>query len=222
MNNKKISLGSAGAGLLAAFVASICCITPVFSFLAGISGIAATFSWMEPFRPYLIILTVGILGFAWYQKLKPGRSEEIECVCEEDEKPSFWQSRKFLVIVTVFAILMLVFPEYSYIFYPKSDHADIATLEKSTPGSAALETTASETALAYNTIDLTVKGMTCSGCEAHVNNAVSELEGVVEVRASYEKEDAVIKYDPGKVDQDQIVEAIHKTGYSVIKTAEKN
>ncbi|MEQ8679075.1 MAG: heavy metal transporter, partial [Cyclobacteriaceae bacterium] len=42
-----LSSKSAGAGLFAAIVASLCCITPVFSLLAGIGGIAATFSWME-------------------------------------------------------------------------------------------------------------------------------------------------------------------------------
>jgi len=71
-----------GAGLFAAFVASLCCVTPVFAFLAGIGGVASTFSWVEPFRPYLIGLTALLLGFAWYQKLKP--QWDPECTCEED------------------------------------------------------------------------------------------------------------------------------------------
>ena len=59
-----------GAGLLTAITASLCCITPVLALIAGTSGIASTFSWIEPFRPYLIGLTILVLGFAWYQKLK--------------------------------------------------------------------------------------------------------------------------------------------------------
>ena len=90
-------------GVLTAIAASLCCITPVLALVAGSSGIASSFSWMEPARPYLIGFTVLVLGFAWYQKLKPRTAEEIECDCEEDEKPSFWQSRNFLGIVTVFA-----------------------------------------------------------------------------------------------------------------------
>ncbi|HBQ61761.1 MAG TPA: heavy metal transporter, partial [Balneolaceae bacterium] len=43
-----------GAGLGVAFIASLCCITPVLAVLAGTSGIASTFSFMDPFRPYLI------------------------------------------------------------------------------------------------------------------------------------------------------------------------
>ena len=76
-----------GAGLLTAITASLCCITPVLALIAGTSGIASTFSWIEPFRPYLIGLTILVLGFAWYQKLKP--QKEIDCDCEMDEKTKF-------------------------------------------------------------------------------------------------------------------------------------
>jgi hypothetical protein len=107
-----------GAGLLTAITASLCCITPVLALIAGTSGIASTFSWIEPFRPYLIGLTILVLAFAWYQKLKP--QKEIDCECETDEKPKFIQSKKFLGIVTVFAIVMLAFPYYSGVFYPNT------------------------------------------------------------------------------------------------------
>ncbi|MDZ7715161.1 MAG: mercuric transporter MerT family protein [Balneolaceae bacterium] len=104
-----------GAGLIAAFVASLCCITPVVAFLAGIGGVASTFSWVEPFRPYLIGLTALLLGFAWYQKLKP--QWDPECACEEN--PSFWQTKSFLGIVTVVAALLLAFPYYLKRLFPE-------------------------------------------------------------------------------------------------------
>ena len=75
-----------GAGLLTAATASLCCITPVLALISGTTGLASTFSWMEPFRPYLIGITVLVLAFAWYQKLKPKTQEEIDCACYEDEK----------------------------------------------------------------------------------------------------------------------------------------
>ncbi len=104
----------AGAGILAAIAASVCCITPVLAVVAGIGGIASSLSWLEPFRPLFIGITVLVLGFAWYQQLKP--KKEIDCACDDDEKPSFWQSKKFLGIVTVLAILLLTFPYYANIF----------------------------------------------------------------------------------------------------------
>ena len=66
-----------GAGLLTAFAASLCCITPVLALVAGTSGLASSFSWLEPARPYFIGLTILVLGFAWYQMLKPKRKSIV-------------------------------------------------------------------------------------------------------------------------------------------------
>src|SRR5690625_7732599 len=80
MNKKNNRL--VGAGVLSAVAASLCCITPVLALISGASGVASTFSWMEPARPYLIGITVLVLGFAWYQKLKP-RTEIGRASCRE-------------------------------------------------------------------------------------------------------------------------------------------
>jgi len=206
---KQASLASksASAGLIAAIVASLCCITPVFSLLAGIGGIAATFSWMEPFRPYLVALTLGVLGFAWYLKLKPQTKEEMECACETDPRPSFWQSKRFLGIVTVFATLMLAFPSYSHLFYPKNDS-----------NSTILDDDQTQIKLA----DFKIKGMTCTGCEEHVKHAVSALDGVKEVSASYKNASAQVKYDASMIHLDQISEAINGTGFTVLEARSRN
>ncbi|CAH8281906.1 Heavy metal transporter (fragment) [Mariniflexile fucanivorans] len=86
--------------------------------IAGTRGIASTFTWIEPIRPFLLGITVFVLGFAWYQKLKPRTAEEIQCACEENEKQPFMQTKTFLGGVTVFAFLMMAFPYYAQIFYP--------------------------------------------------------------------------------------------------------
>ena len=65
-----------GAGVLTAIAASLCCITPVIALLAGGSSVAANFSWIEPARPYLIGLSIAVLTFAWYLKLKPTKTND--------------------------------------------------------------------------------------------------------------------------------------------------
>lgn len=207
MITNNLSSKSASAGLLTAIVASLCCITPVFSLLAGIGGIAATFSWMEPFRPYQITLTIGVLGFAWYQKLKPPTKEEIACACETDEKPSFWQSRKFLGIVTVFATLMLAFPGYAHMFYSNGGNPNVSFV------------TAQDTTKTHKII-LEVKGMTCTGCENHIEHEVGLLEGIKSVNASYPTGSATVEYFPSKIEKDEIINAVNKTGYKVIENQE--
>jgi copper chaperone CopZ len=185
-----------GAGILTAFAASLCCITPVLALIAGTSGLAASFSWLEPFRPYLIGLTILVLGFAWYQKLKP--QKEIDCDCETDEKPKFIQSRKFLGIVTVFAIVMLAFPYYSGIFYPNTEK-QIIVVDKSD----------------IKTTEFKISGMTCASCEEHVNHEVNKLNGIVNSKASYENGNAIVEFDKTKTNETEIENAINSTGYKV-------
>jgi len=191
-----------GAGLLTAITASLCCITPVLALLSGVSGIAATFSWMEPARPFLIALTIGVLGFAWYNILKPRTAEEIECACEEDEKPSFLQSKMFLGIVTIFAAVMLAFPSYSGIFFPENNVSKTIIIKENNIVEASL----------------TIKGMTCTGCEHSVNHALTSSEGVIEASSSYETGIASVKFDKSKISIDELATAVEKeTGYKVIE-----
>ena len=188
-----------GASLLTAIASSLCCITPVLALISGTSGIASTFYWLEPFRPYLIGFTILVLGFAWYQKLKP--KKEIDCDCETDEKPSFLQSKLFLGIVTIFAIVMTAFPHYSSVFYPKSEK-EIIVVDKAN----------------IQTINLEIKGMTCTSCEEHINHSVNQLNGIVNIKSSYENGNAEIEFDNSKTTIEEIEKAVNSTGYSVINT----
>lgn len=186
-----------GAGLLTAVSASLCCITPVLALIAGTSGVASAFSWIEPFRPYLIGLTILVLGFAWYQKLKP--KNEIDCGCEVEEKPKFLQTKLFLGMITVFALIMLAFPYYSGIFYPKTEKNIVL-----------VDTTD------IKITEYIINGMTCASCEEHVNHEVNRLKGIVNSSVSYEKGNAIIEFDKTKTDELEIEKAINSSGYIVI------
>ena len=197
-----------GAGVLTAITASLCCITPVLALIAGTSGIASTFSWIEPFRPYLIGLTILVLGFAWYQKLKP--QKEIDCECETDDLPAgkagktkFIQSKTFLGTVTLLAIIMLAFPYYSGIFYPNTEK-QIIIVDKSD----------------IKTTEFKISGMTCTGCEEHVNREINKLNGIVRSKASYENGNAIVEFDKTKTNETEIEKAINATGYKVTNKKE--
>lgn len=191
-----------GAGVLSSFTASICCITPVFALVAGTSGIASTFSWLESARPYFIAFTILTLGFAWYQILKPKR--EADCYCETPTKPKLIETKTFLCVLTAFAMLMLAFPSYSQIFYPK---------------------TGSQTVLVDNenlqTVEFSINGMTCASCEEHVNHEVNKLSGIISSTTSYDNGNAVIQFDSLKTNASEIETAINKTGYKVTERKEK-
>lgn len=192
-----------GVGILTAITASVCCITPILALIAGTSGIASTFSWMEPFRPYLIGLTIMILGLAWYQKLKPVK--EIDCECDTNEKQKFMQSKSFLGIVTAFAIVMLAFPYYSEIFYPNREK-QIIVVDK----------------LDIKTTEFKISGMTCASCEAHVNHEINKLDGIVNSTTSYKNGNAIIEFDKTKTNETEIEKAINSSGYKVTDKKKTN
>ncbi|MBI2835806.1 MAG: heavy-metal-associated domain-containing protein [Acidobacteria bacterium] len=57
---------------------------------------------------------------------------------------------------------------------------------------------------------LKVTGMTCGGCEAAVKMAASKVDGVKDVKASYEKGTAEVSYDPSKTSPEAIAKAVTK------------
>lgn len=186
------------AGIFAAFAASLCCITPLLAFLGGASGLASSFSWIEPYRPYLIGLTVALFAFAWYQKLKP--IKKVDCDCETDNKKPFWQSKQFLAMITVVAGLLIAFPYYAKVFYPKPQQTKIIVVDKSNIQQA----------------EFKIKGMTCESCTEHVNNEISKVKGVIDFKTSYEKANSTVKFDNSKTSIDSIASAIKSTGYKVV------
>lgn len=198
MNTNSKSGKLAVASILSAVTASLCCITPVLAIISGASGVASTFSWLEPFRPYLIGITVLVLGFAWYQKLKPRTTEEIQCACEEEDKTPFMQTKKFLGIVTLFTFLMMAFPYYGQVFYPKADKQLIVVSSDN-----------------IQEVKFNVSGMTCASCEDRVKNEVNKLAGIITVSANSNEGIAFVKFDNSKTNKEAIIKAINTTGYKV-------
>jgi mercuric ion transport protein len=179
--------------VLTAVSASLCCITPLLAMTAGTTSAGANFSWIEPFRPYLISSTILVLGFAWFQNLKPQKADD--CGCEP--KATFMQSRKFLSTITILSLLLITFPSYSKFLF-SGDKVSLAQDQDKS-----------------KKIELAIKGMTCTSCEIHIEGELKKLPGVSFVKASYEKGSTIVEFDETKVDKDKIIAAINTTGYKV-------
>lgn len=177
--------------LVAALASSLCCIAPVLAALAGVGGLAGSFSWLEPWRPWLIGLSAVLLAWAWWMHLKPKPAED----CCAPAKKAWHQRTGFLATVTVLAVLLNAFPLYSHVLFPSG------------------QSTASEVHAEALRIVIPVKGMTCTGCEHHVTDALADVAGVQRVTASYADEEAVVWVDPQQADTRAIRAAIASTGY---------
>ncbi len=174
-----------GSGIVAAIVSSLCCIVPLLALIAGGTGAATNLSWPEPFRPYLIGFTILVLGFAWYQKLKPQKD------CCINQKTNFMETKSFLTIVTIFALSMLSFPSFSGNFYNNTpiEHSAITDSSK---------------------VVLNIEGMTCGGCESQINSVLNKTEGVISCNASYKDASVTIIYDKEVTDSDGLIKIISK------------
>ena len=195
-NKDKNSKGALTTGILAAIAASSCCIPPVIAAIVGVGGAAGTLSWMEPLRPYLIGLAVIAIGYAWYSHLKPKKDDDCGC---EIEKPKFYQTKGFLVGITLFAAISITFPYYSGIFFG-DNKKEVIVVDKND----------------IQKINFKIDGMTCDACQNHVNHAVNELPGIIDVKTSYSEGNAVVEFDTTQINIMEIEKAINSTGYKVV------
>lgn len=197
------------SAIVTAVLASLCCITPVLAVLGGLSGIASTFSFLEPLRPYFIAFTVIVLGYAFYNVYRPKKKNDIECECETEplQKKNFinagtsrfWRGKGFLWLVTVAAIVLISFPYYSQVFLPDSP----VTVVIDNPDNIVKAR-------------LEIEGMNCAGCEQSVDYALKSEVGVISATTSYTTGTAIVEYDPSQVNPEQLKNAIEeKVGYKV-------
>lgn len=190
-----------GAGLLAALAASLCCIAPLLAVVGGLGGAASAFAWLEPYRPYLVGLTVTVLGFAWYRQLRPAPAA-ADC-CAVPEKKPLMQTTAFLGAVTVLAALLLAFPYYGTKLYPAA--------RPTAPAVAA-----NGAALSWQTRTYRIGGMSCEACARHVEHAVQQVPGVQAVVVSYDQATAQVRFDAAHAQPAQVENAINGTGYHVL------
>lgn len=187
---------SSKKGLMGAFIAaaaaSVCCIGPLIVIGFGGGGAwASSFSFFEPIRPYLLVLTAGLLAYSFYRIYWKAKTEECEpgAVCADPRthkinKISLWT-------VTILVIAMFSVPYLEPSLYA-SDTGSTGT---------------------GKSIQLDVTGMTCSSCEHSFETLLTSVDGVSEVKANYENGSAVLRYDSTKVSLDKVLSESTKIGY---------
>ena len=69
-------------------------------------------------------------------------------------------------------------------------------------------------------LNIKVKGMFCTGCEASIKNALLSLEGISDVTASYNNGEVIITYDKTLVTVKDIEDKITNLDYEIVKENE--
>lgn len=112
---QQVARASMGASLATAFAASICCVGPVVAVTFGVTSLA-TLARYEPLRPFFSILTVIILGAAFYLTYR----KDPAAVCSPDSVCSTFGedrvrrvNRAILWVVAAITTGILTFPAWS-------------------------------------------------------------------------------------------------------------
>ncbi len=63
-----------------------------------------------------------------------------------------------------------------------------------------------------STLDLAVQGMTCASCANRIEHRLNQLEGV-EATVNYATEQASVRFDPAKVEPEDLLGAVEAAGY---------
>ncbi len=107
----RVERAAAAGSVVSAVLASACCIGPLLFAVLGISG-AAFARRFEPFRPYLLVATYGLLAGAFYLTYRPSRA-----ACGPDgacELPAANRVGKVLLwVAAVVVVLATAFPSYA-------------------------------------------------------------------------------------------------------------
>ncbi|MCB9156339.1 MAG: copper-translocating P-type ATPase [Caldilineaceae bacterium] len=65
--------------------------------------------------------------------------------------------------------------------------------------------------------ELALLGMTCANCANTIQRRLNKVEGVINAEVNYANEKASVSYVPGVTDYGELVAAVRKAGYDVVK-----
>jgi copper chaperone CopZ len=165
------------AAIFSSLIASLCCIGPVVAALLGI-GTFGFLTALETFRPYLTILSIALIGAAFYLSYRM-RKKCADGSCETVRRPSI----RGVWIGSILVVGLLAFPYLSF-------SQDPVVIPK-----AAV---------------ISVKGMTCAGCEKLVESVVGKLDGVSAVHASASEGKINVVIDSTKISLPSIITTLDR------------
>lgn len=196
MKDKSLTLAS----ILAAGVASLCCIGPLVAVGLGIGSFGAAASF-EELRPYLLGLTALLLAGAFclsYRNTGETECADGSCAVSPEKRR---KQRALLWISTIAVVALAAFPYYS------------GGLWSNVAGANATAFAASKNEGEASAV-FAVEGMTCAGCAAGMKAALEREEGVTSAEVDYEKARARIRFNPAKTSVEKLITAIAEMGYS--------
>ena len=178
-------------GIGAAVTASLCCIGPAVFIALGLGSFAAA-GVFETLRPWFAVIAMISLGFAWRQALRKQSCESGQCETAGKSRKS---QIALLSVISLFAV--------GFLGYPSIANLMLKATNESLP---AIGLNSAQLAVSIPTMD-------CPACALGIQGELNKIEGIENAQITYENKKAIIAYDPKKINEQTILEAIKSTGF---------
>ena len=191
---KKVVQGA----MLAAVVASLCCIIPLLFAGAGVAAIAIAGKFAG-LHPYMLVVTALLFLVGFYYAYRPTKvSCEPGSACEIPASRK--RARVGLWLTTAFTVVLTTFPYWSAALVRGTAHE---------PQTQAFQAAGAP----VERVVLRVSGMTCEMCALGVESSLRQQPGVRSFHVSFSDSVAEVEYDPSQLSVAQIRSVIEKAGY---------
>ena len=186
------------ASIVAAGVASLCCIGPLAAVGLGVGSFGAA-QLFEELRPYLLGVTGLLLAGAFYLNYRQQPKQE----CADSSctlSPTAKRKQKMLLWLSAGVVVGLAtFPHYSGLLLGEVTKKDATGLASAGGGE--------------NIAVFSVQGMTCAGCAAGLKATLEREEGVATAEVDYDAATTRIHFDPARTTVEELIEVIGELGY---------
>ncbi len=182
--------------ILTATFATLCCTGPILLASLGATSLAS-FAWVGPFRPYLSIGAVGLIGWAFWRSYRP--QAKAAC-CTVDQRAALIRQRRVLLAVVPTIVLLLAFPYF---------------LGTSLAGGE-VDSTAIQPGNAKSTWAIT--GMTCAGCATGLEASLAAESGMLACEVSFDERQMGCVTDGNKLKEANIPSLVSQYGFKARRT----
>lgn len=184
---------TATGAVVAAALASMCCILPLGLGAFGLSGAMAS-AFFEPLRPYFLTLSAALLALGFYFSFRAPRSGEV---CSTNASKFSRASRPTLFLATLGTLVLALFPSFSGL---------------ASGGSESLAPRVDS-----NLVVLRIEGMTCESCAPGVRAHLLEVPGVIDAAVSYERNVAEVRVREEQGPKlEALILAVEKAGFNAV------
>jgi len=117
-NTDRLSKATLAGGLLAAIVASLCCLGPLVLVTIGVSGAwISNLTLLEPYRPVSIGVALIFMGLAWHRIYRAPAATECKpgAVCALPQTNRVY--RVMFWVLSALVLFLLAFPYFAPLFY---------------------------------------------------------------------------------------------------------